>query len=63
MKESDFIYKGYNKFNLWFYLWYQEMTSPQNEDLTPKEIKNRALRNYLQLLGFKQNGRNNREFN
>lgn len=54
MREQNFIYKGYNKFHLWTYLWYQEMTNQQNNGLSAKQIKNRALKQYLNLLGLKQ---------
>lgn len=54
MRDKDFIYHGYNKFHLWTYLWYREITAPDNQNLTPKEIKNRALKTYLELLGFKK---------
>lgn len=55
MRDTDFIYNGYNKFHLWTCLWYQEMTNPQNNGLSAKQIKNRALKNYLKLLGLKYN--------
>lgn len=53
MREQDFILRGYNKYHLWTHLYYEEMINPRNQNLSRKEIKNRALYWYLRLLGYK----------
>lgn len=53
IKDSDFLYKGYNKFHLWNMLFYQELVNPRNQNITRKKRKEIALKMYLELLGIK----------
>lgn len=48
MKESDFTYRGYNKYFLWMSLFYQCLTNPRLESLAGR--KQKATEIYLKIL-------------
>ena len=50
MKDSDFLCNGYNKYHLWTFLYYHYQTDPHITG-TRKERKQKAVNEYLQLLG------------
>ena len=54
MKESDFIYKGYNKYHLWTSLYYQYQLDTRLGNMSRKARKKLAVDKYLNILGIKK---------